>query len=66
MLNFWPTFLVFVLELSCFFAKLLEIENYGKKTFGLIWPQEHIFPLFDHIQNGSSFYNIHPRIKCLT
>ena len=21
---------------------------------------------FDDIQNGSSFYNIHPRIKCLT
>ena len=27
--------------------------------------QEHISHFFDNIQNGSSFYNIYPRIKCL-
>ena len=63
-LTFWPNrqiicytkgsplaelnFLIFILE---FYSKLLEIENYGENTFGLIpgstvWPQEHIFRLF--------------------
>ena len=48
------------------FTKLLEIENYGKKLLRIHLASGAHFPTFYVIQNGSSFYNIHPRIKCLT
>ena len=43
-------------------TKLIEIENHG------LIPGLPVCPFsvcLDDIQNGSSFYNIHPRIKCL-
>ena len=46
------------------FPKLPEIENYDKKNLNLA-SGAHFPTFFYHIQNGSSFYNIHPRIKCL-
>ena len=48
------------------FDNIQKNEAFGLILGPPVWPTEYIFHSIDAIQNGSSFYNIHPRIKCLT
>ena len=43
------------------YISFASLDFLSTQTFVLL-PLKHCF---DDIQNGSSFYNIHPRIKCL-